>query len=194
MHKTHSIPIPVPIAAARRAPMSPLNAELVEFESWLETTLHLLGADGVLYARCVLSILRQTIDNGRLVGRRQSPDVLQNVTVVKSLGRDAVLSFPPGAMVGAVSPLDADADPASPTGQSGPRRRALLECLRTVELDERKLRDLTDEILERYAKVVAQCGAVSGNASQNDSIDSGVCPSPVESDQKSVLIHIHLRA
>jgi hypothetical protein len=68
MHKTHSHPIPVPMSVmtTRRtgcSSNSPLNAEFVEFETWLEMALDDFGADGQLYARCVFSILRQTIDD-----------------------------------------------------------------------------------------------------------------------------------
>jgi hypothetical protein len=68
-------------------------------------------------------------------GHIASPDPhLDSATVIKSVGRDAVLTFPSMMLAsgGGADPMG----PASTGSAIEGCRRALLECLRTIDSDE----------------------------------------------------------
>lgn len=120
------------------------------------------GLDAPLYARCILSILKQpplNVSEGYVGSETESEE--SAVEEAHGWGRRRLSS-----------------NSQSQTKEE-PLESALLECLSTAEVAEAERRDFVNSLLRRYRRIQALFLLSKPGHPQGDlSLDSGVCPSP----------------
>lgn len=162
-------------------------ASWLEFTEWLERGLDGYGLEPTLYARCVLSILKQppepAADSSMEQDEEWAPTPAASFLSVVShhvFGKNNSAPSSRKNSFGSLATATAAAGSATVKSDADTRKQALMDCLKSVSADETDLGKFVDDIVHRYS-LVAKSGVLGEK--QNESVDSGVCPSPEESFQ-----------